>query len=94
MNKNLVELQQEVHRVVSAAHRDRDEAQQSQDALAGEMKSLRERLRKYQERYQMERNQVRDLLFEMIVMSCSHMSELNVVLISLCLILAGSREAG
>ncbi|XP_057176790.1 centriolin isoform X1 [Triplophysa rosa] len=57
VNKSLMELQQEVHRVVSAAQRDRDEAQQSQDTLAGEMKALRERLRWYQERYQMERNQ-------------------------------------
>lgn len=59
MNKSLMELQQEVHRVLSAAHRDRDKAQQSQDTLAGEMKALRERLR----RYQMERNQVRDGVF-------------------------------
>ncbi len=47
-----MELQQEVHHVVSAALRDRDEAQRCQERLAGEMSSLRERLRKYQERYQ------------------------------------------
>ncbi|XP_056602682.1 centriolin isoform X3 [Triplophysa dalaica] len=57
VNKSLMDLQQEVHRVVSAAQRDRDEAQQSQDTLAGEMKALKERFRRYQERYQMERNQ-------------------------------------
>ncbi len=47
-----MELQQEVHHVVSAALRDRDEAQRCQERLAGEMSSLRERLREYQERYQ------------------------------------------
>ncbi|XP_042612747.1 centriolin isoform X3 [Cyprinus carpio] len=52
MNKKFIELQQEVHRVVSAAQRDRDEAQSCQDRLAGEMSSLKERLRKCQERYQ------------------------------------------
>ncbi|XP_052447896.1 centriolin isoform X2 [Carassius gibelio] len=52
VNKKLMELQQEVHRVVSAARRDRDEAQRCQDRLAGEMSSLKERLRKCQERYQ------------------------------------------
>uniref|UniRef100_A0A672NRV6 Centriolin n=1 Tax=Sinocyclocheilus grahami TaxID=75366 RepID=A0A672NRV6_SINGR len=52
MNKKFMELQQEVHRVVSAAQSDRDEAQRCQDRLAGEMSSLKERLRKYQERYQ------------------------------------------
>ncbi|KAA0716324.1 Centriolin Centrosomal protein 1 [Triplophysa tibetana] len=57
VNKSLMDLLQEVHRVVSAAQRDRDEAQQSQDTLAGEMKALRERLRRYQEKYQMEQNQ-------------------------------------
>ncbi|KAK7165153.1 hypothetical protein R3I94_003505 [Phoxinus phoxinus] len=52
VNKKFIELQQEVHRVVSAAQRDRHEAQRCQDRLAGEMGLLRERLRKYQERYQ------------------------------------------
>ncbi|XP_059403396.1 centriolin isoform X2 [Carassius carassius] len=52
VNKKFMELQQEVHRVVSAARRDRDEAQRCQDRLAGEMSSLKERLRKCQERYQ------------------------------------------
>ncbi|XP_067294103.1 centriolin isoform X2 [Pseudorasbora parva] len=52
VNKKFIELQQEVHRVVSAAQSERDEAQRCQDRLAGEMGSLRERLRKYQERYQ------------------------------------------
>ncbi|XP_016341825.1 centriolin-like [Sinocyclocheilus anshuiensis] len=52
MNKKFMRLQQEVHRVVSAAQSDRDEAQRCQDRLAGEMSSLKERLRKYQERYQ------------------------------------------
>ncbi|XP_056313140.1 centriolin [Danio aesculapii] len=52
VNKKFMELQKEVHRVVSAAQRDRDEAQRCQDRLAGEMSSLRERLRKYQERHQ------------------------------------------
>ncbi|XP_073807662.1 centriolin isoform X4 [Danio rerio] len=52
VNKKFMELQQEVHRVVSAAQRDRDEAQRCQDRLTGEMSSLRERLRKYQERHQ------------------------------------------
>lgn len=52
VNKKFMELQQEVHHVVSAAQRDRDEAQRCQERLAGEMSSLRERLRKYQERYQ------------------------------------------
>ncbi|XP_016397491.1 centriolin-like [Sinocyclocheilus rhinocerous] len=52
MNKKFMALQQEVHRVVSAAQSDRDEAQRCQDRLAGEMSSLKERLRKYQERYQ------------------------------------------
>nr|XP_055056552.1 centriolin isoform X4 [Misgurnus anguillicaudatus] len=48
VNKSFMELQQEIHRVVSAAQRDRDEAQQSQDVLTGEVRSLRERLRRYQ----------------------------------------------
>ncbi|ROL42576.1 Centriolin [Anabarilius grahami] len=52
VNKKFIELQQEVRCVVSAAQRDRDEAQHCQDRLAGEMSSLKERLRKYQERYQ------------------------------------------
>lgn len=52
MNKKFIELQQEVHRVVSAAQRDRDKAHRCQERLAGEMSSLTERLRKYQERYQ------------------------------------------
>ncbi|XP_056092231.1 centriolin isoform X2 [Rhinichthys klamathensis goyatoka] len=52
VNKKFIELQQEVHRVVSAAQRDRHEAQRCQDRLAGEMGLLRERLRKYHERYQ------------------------------------------
>ncbi|KAK9974259.1 hypothetical protein ABG768_022365 [Culter alburnus] len=52
VNKKFIELQQEVRCVVSAAQRDRDEAQHCQDSLAGEMSSLKERLRKYQERYQ------------------------------------------
>ncbi|XP_058630694.1 centriolin isoform X2 [Onychostoma macrolepis] len=52
VHKKFTELQQEVHHVVSAAQRDRDEAQRCQETLAGEMSSLRERLRKYQERYQ------------------------------------------
>ncbi|XP_026051073.1 centriolin-like [Carassius auratus] len=52
VNKKFMELQQEVHLVVSAARRDRDEAQRCQDRLAGEMSSLKERLRKCQERYQ------------------------------------------
>uniref|UniRef100_A0A671KCE9 Centriolin n=1 Tax=Sinocyclocheilus anshuiensis TaxID=1608454 RepID=A0A671KCE9_9TELE len=52
VNKKFMELQQEVHHVVSAAQRDRDEAQRCQERLAGEMSSLTERLRKYQERYQ------------------------------------------
>lgn len=54
MNKKFIELQQQVHRVVSAAQRDRHEAQRCQDRLAGEMGLLRERLRKYQERYQIQ----------------------------------------
>lgn len=52
VNKKFIELQQEVHRIVSAAQRDRHEAHRCQDRLAGEMGLLRERLRKYQERYQ------------------------------------------
>lgn len=52
VNKKFIELQQEMHRVLSAAQSDRDEAKCCQDRLAGEMGSLRERLRKYQERYQ------------------------------------------
>ncbi|KAG1957201.1 centriolin [Pimephales promelas] len=52
VNKKFIELQQEVHRVVSAAQRDRQEAQRCQDRLAGEMGLLKERLRKYHERYQ------------------------------------------
>ncbi|KAK2911620.1 hypothetical protein Q8A67_003753 [Cirrhinus molitorella] len=52
VNRKFMELQEEVHHVVSAAQRDKDEAQLSQDRLAGEMSLLRERLRKYQERYQ------------------------------------------
>ncbi|XP_073670868.1 centriolin [Paramisgurnus dabryanus] len=48
VNKSFMELQQEIHRLVSAAQRDRDEAQQSQDVLTGEVRSLRERLRRYQ----------------------------------------------
>ncbi|XP_073696104.1 centriolin [Garra rufa] len=52
VNKKFIELQEEVHRVVSAAQRDKDEAQRYQDRFAGEMSSIRERLRKYQERYQ------------------------------------------
>lgn len=83
MNKSLMDLQQEVHRVVSAAQRDRDKAQQSQDTLAEEMKALRERFRRYQERYQMERNQVRDLLF-LILKFFNSRPELNVMLISPC----------
>ncbi|XP_048046042.1 centriolin isoform X4 [Megalobrama amblycephala] len=55
VNKKCIELQQEVRCVVSAAQRDRDEAQHCQDRLAGEMSSLKERLRKYQERYQTQR---------------------------------------
>ncbi|XP_042580752.1 centriolin-like isoform X3 [Cyprinus carpio] len=52
VNKKFMELQQEVHHVVSAAQRDRDKAHRCQERLAGEMSSLTERLRKYQERYQ------------------------------------------
>ncbi|XDV20098.1 hypothetical protein PO909_025480 [Leuciscus waleckii] len=52
VNKKFIELQQQVHRVVSAAQRDRHEAQRCQDRLSGEMGLLRERLRKNQERYQ------------------------------------------
>ncbi|XP_051516853.1 centriolin isoform X2 [Myxocyprinus asiaticus] len=53
-NKSVMELQKELHRVVSAARVERDEAQRVQDRLTGEMRSLRERLRKYQERFQVE----------------------------------------
>ncbi|XP_026068094.1 centriolin-like isoform X2 [Carassius auratus] len=52
VNKKLMELQQELHHVLSAAQRERDEAHRCQERLAGEMSSLTERLRKYQERYQ------------------------------------------
>ncbi|XP_043095142.1 centriolin isoform X3 [Puntigrus tetrazona] len=54
VNKKFIELQQEVHHVVSAAQRDRDEAQRREERLVGEMSSLRERLKKYQERYQVQ----------------------------------------
>ncbi|XP_016408818.1 centriolin-like [Sinocyclocheilus rhinocerous] len=54
VNKKFMELQQEVHHVVSAAQRDRDEAQRCQERFAGEMSSLTERLGKYQERYQVQ----------------------------------------
>ncbi|XP_051962276.1 centriolin [Xyrauchen texanus] len=54
VNKSVMELQKELHRVVSAARIERDEAQRSQGSLTGEMRSLRERLSKYQERFQVE----------------------------------------
>ncbi|XP_051980347.1 centriolin-like [Xyrauchen texanus] len=57
VNKSVMELKQELHRVVSAAQRDSDEAQRCQDRLTGEMRSLNERLRRYQESYQVEQTQ-------------------------------------
>ncbi|XP_072521346.1 centriolin isoform X2 [Salminus brasiliensis] len=52
LGDSLAELQEELHRTVSAALRDRDEAQRGQDKLACEVSSLKDRLRNYQQKYQ------------------------------------------
>ncbi|XP_066510889.1 centriolin-like isoform X2 [Hoplias malabaricus] len=52
LGESFAELQEELHCTVSAALRDRDEAQRSQDRLAHEVASLRDKLRKYQQKYQ------------------------------------------
>ncbi|XP_017546672.1 centriolin isoform X3 [Pygocentrus nattereri] len=52
LGESLSELQEELHRTISAAFRDRDEAQRGQDRLAHEVNSLRDRLRNYQQKYQ------------------------------------------
>ncbi|XP_053337253.1 centriolin [Clarias gariepinus] len=52
LSKSLAELQEELHLTVSAALRERDEAQSAQDRLAREMAFLRNRLTHYQQKYQ------------------------------------------
>ncbi|KAF4074479.1 hypothetical protein AMELA_G00239790 [Ameiurus melas] len=52
LSESLAELQDELHRTVSAALRDRDEAQSAQDRLARERDILRNRLTHYQQKYQ------------------------------------------
>ncbi|KAL7836778.1 hypothetical protein AOLI_G00280620 [Acnodon oligacanthus] len=52
LGESLSELQEELHRTISAAFRDRDEAQRGQDRLAHELNSLRDKLRNYQRKYQ------------------------------------------
>ncbi|XP_053530297.1 centriolin isoform X2 [Ictalurus punctatus] len=52
LSESLAELQEELHRTVSAALRDRDEAQSAQDRLARERNILRNRLTHYQQKYQ------------------------------------------
>ncbi|KAG9261917.1 centriolin [Astyanax mexicanus] len=57
LGESLAELQKELHRTISAAFRDRDEAQRGQDRLAQEVSSLRDRLRNYQQKYQSAREE-------------------------------------
>ncbi|MCI4392552.1 hypothetical protein PGIGA_G00147150 [Pangasianodon gigas] len=52
LSESLAELQEELQRTVSAALRDRDEAQSAQDRLARELGILRNRLTHYQQKYQ------------------------------------------
>lgn len=52
LSESLAELQEELHRTVSAALRDRDAAQSAQDRLAHELGILRNRLAHYQQKYQ------------------------------------------
>lgn len=52
LSESLAELQEELHRTVSAALRDRDVAQSAQDRLAHELGILRNRLAHYQQKYQ------------------------------------------
>ncbi|KAK3514212.1 hypothetical protein QTP70_009471 [Hemibagrus guttatus] len=52
LSDSLAELQEELHRTVSAALRDRDAAQNAQDRLAHELGILRNRLAHYQQKYQ------------------------------------------
>ncbi|XP_058231272.1 centriolin isoform X2 [Hemibagrus wyckioides] len=52
LSESLAELQEELHRTVSAALRDRDAAQSAQDRLEHELGMLRNRLAHYQQKYQ------------------------------------------
>ncbi|XP_035385625.1 centriolin isoform X1 [Electrophorus electricus] len=52
LGESVAELQEELHRALAAAHRDRDEARHARDRIAREAASLRERLRNYQKEYQ------------------------------------------
>ncbi|GAA6098348.1 centriolin isoform X4 [Tachysurus ichikawai] len=52
LSESFVELQEELHRTVSAALRDRDAAQSAQDSLVNERNILRNRLAHYQQKYQ------------------------------------------
>lgn len=52
LSESLAELQEELHHMVSAALRDRDEAHSAQDKMAREMGVLRNRLSHYQQKYQ------------------------------------------
>ncbi|MCJ8746782.1 hypothetical protein PDJAM_G00145640 [Pangasius djambal] len=52
LSESLAELQEELQRAVSAALRDRDEAQSAQDRLARELGILRNRLTHCQQKYQ------------------------------------------
>lgn len=52
LSESLAELQDELQHTVSAALRDRDEAQSAQERLACELEVLRNRLTHYQQKYQ------------------------------------------
>lgn len=52
LSESLAELQEELHHMVSAALRDRDEAQSAQDRMARELGVLNNRLSHYQQKYQ------------------------------------------
>ncbi|XP_062873585.1 centriolin isoform X2 [Trichomycterus rosablanca] len=52
LSESLANLQDELHCSVSAALKDRDEAQRAQDRLTRELGSLKHRLRNYEQKYQ------------------------------------------
>lgn len=52
LSESFTELQKELHHMVSAAMRDRDEAQSAQDRMTRELGVLQNRLSHYQQKYQ------------------------------------------
>lgn len=52
VSQSLADLQDELHRCVAAAFKERDEARRAEDRMKRELSSLRHRLRNYEQKYQ------------------------------------------